>query len=209
MDEMTFTETQKALATGLFAIGAIKFGAFRLKLHETNPSAPLSPIYIDLRLLRSSPDVMDLATDALGEIATSLRYDRLADIPIGSSPIVAILSHKVRKPLITPRPAKTHGTGGEISGSYSQGETILLVDDLISKADSKFEAIRILEAAGLRVKDVLVIVDREQGGARQLAEAGYILHAVMKVSDLLKFYLTSGMIDEARYSECISYLSSS
>lgn len=209
MTNSELSDVQKALALGLFEIGAVKFGAFRLKLHETNPAAPLSPLYIDLRLLRSSPQVMDVATDALLEIARSLEYDRLADIPIGSSPIVAVLAYKARKPMVTPREAKTHGTGGEISGSFSPGETILLVDDLISRADSKFEAIRILEANGLRVRDVLVIVDREQGGARQLAEAGYALHAVVKVSALLSFYLETGKIDENRYREVTAYLSTS
>jgi hypothetical protein len=51
-------KNREQLAVELLNIGAIKFGNFRLKLHEKNPDAPLSPIYIDLRLLRSSSSSM-------------------------------------------------------------------------------------------------------------------------------------------------------
>ena len=65
-DEMT--ATQRAFADALLACGAVKFGAFRLKLHEREPDAPLSPIYVDLRVLRSWPDAIDTAVAVLAEM---------------------------------------------------------------------------------------------------------------------------------------------
>ena len=59
------TPKQRAFADGLLASGAVKFGAFRLKLHETQPDAPLSPMYVDLRVLRSFPDALDATVAAL------------------------------------------------------------------------------------------------------------------------------------------------
>ena len=58
-------ERQRGFADALLGCKA-KFGAFRLKLHETLPEAPLSPIYLDLRVLQSFPDAMDAAVAALG-----------------------------------------------------------------------------------------------------------------------------------------------
>ena len=96
-------ETTSSLAMGLMQVKAVRFGQFRLKLHEKNPTAPLSPIYIDLRVLRSHPDVMDLVVEEYGELISPLRFDLLADIPTAATPIVAILSNKIRVPMISPR----------------------------------------------------------------------------------------------------------
>lgn len=204
-------ESLKLLADGLFRIGAIKFGEFKLKLHEKNPNAPLSPIYIDLRILRSFPDEMDLVVGAfIGKIGSQvghLHYDLLADIPLSISPVVAIVSNKTRNPMVTPRTdVKDRGAKASILGSFAKGQTALVMDDLITKADSKLEAIEILEAGGLKVEDVLVLVDREQGGAEQLRDRGYTLHSVFKLSELLDYYLESGQIDQNMHDKVTEYI---
>src|SRR3712207_6699196 len=81
------------LARALVEAGAIQFGAFRLKLHEERPDAPLSPLYINLRLLRSHPNQMDVAVAAYRSLLAGLEFDVLADVPMAATPFVAILSH--------------------------------------------------------------------------------------------------------------------
>lgn len=202
------TEKQRAFADALLACGAVQFGAFRLKLHETQPDAPLSPIYVNLRVLRSYPDAMDAAVAALAELirADGIACDRYADIPMAATPLVAVLAHVTRVPQITPREPKTHGLAGTIDGAFAPGETVLVIDDLVTHADSKIEAIRVLEGNGLVVRDVAVLVDREQGGPRQLAAAGYTLHAAVRLSQLLDHWRTSGGIDEAMYVRVVEYM---
>ncbi len=205
------TSKQRAFADGLLASGAVKFGAFRLKLHETQPNAPLAPIYLDLRVLQSFPDAMDAAVATLVELieadkAKGMRFSRYAGIPMAATPLVAVLSHVTRVPMITPREEKSHGAGGTINGAWTPGETALVIDDLVTHADSKLEAIRVLEGAGLVVRDVAVLVDREQGGAEQLATAGYQLHAAVTLSQLLDYWRTSGGIDTATYERVQGYL---
>src|SRR5262245_7112344 len=117
----SLTLRQQAFADHLLASGAVRFGAFRLKLHEQRPEAPLSPIYLNLRVLRSFPDALDATVAALSEMieTRNLRCDRYADVPMAATPIVAVLSHLTRIPMITPRPeAKTHGLGGNIDGAF-------------------------------------------------------------------------------------------
>jgi len=201
------TETQQAFADALLETGAVKFGAFRLKLHEKQPDAPLSPIYVDLRTLRSFPDALDEAVVTLVEmIATrGLAFDLYADVPQAATPLVAVLTHVTRIGMITPREAKTHGSGDAINGAYTPGQTVLVIDDLVTRAESKLEAIRFLEANGLLVRDVAVLVDREQGGAEQLAAAGYQLHAAVTLSQLLDHWRATGGIDEATYEQVRAY----
>jgi orotate phosphoribosyltransferase len=204
------TEKQEILASDLFEVGAIKFGAFKLKLHEKVPDAPLSPLYIDLRILRSFPKVLRNTIEVFKELVAGLKFDLLADIPTAATPFVAILSYEMGIPMISPRKdEKTHGLSRRIDGVFQTGQRVLLLDDLITKADSKFEAIQVLQENGLHVQDVLVLVDREQGGARQLEEAGYRLHAVFKLKDLLRYYLTKGKLEPARYEEIMQYLAMS
>ena len=79
--------------------------------------------------------------------------------------------------MIYPRKeVKTYGTKAEIEGEYHAGETIVVIDDLATTGGSKFEAIEKLTGAGLVVKDVVVLVDRQSGAKESLERAGY-LHA--------------------------------
>lgn len=108
--------------------------------------------------------------------------------------------------MITPRQAKTHGLAGAIDGDYVPGEIALVIDDLVTQAESKLEAIAVLEGAGLVVRDVAVLVDREQGGAGQLADAGYALHAAVTLRQLLGYWRVSGGIDEQTFVTVQRYL---
>lgn len=194
------------LARAIHAAGAVRFGAFRLKLHEQRPDAPLSPVYIDLRVLRSFPESMDVAVAAYRTLLQSVRCELLADVPMAGTPFVAILSHLTRIPQITPRQPKTHGSGATIDGTYTPGQTAVVIDDLVTKADSKLEAIARLESGGLVVRDVLVLIDREQGGAEQVANAGYTLHAALRFSELLAIYRRTGVLDEPTYQRITAYV---
>lgn len=196
-----------ALARDLFNIGAIKFGAFRLKLHEKNPDAPLSPIYIDLRVLRSFPGVLRDTAYALCQLTDPLPFDLYADVPTASTPIVTLMSSTTSIPMISPRiGAKGHGTMSLIDGVYQPGQVVLVVDDLITTSASKLEAISVLESAGLYVKDVAVLVDREQGGGEELRDRGYQLFSVFTLRELLGVYKSLELINQETHERVVEYL---
>lgn len=202
------TPAQRAFADGLLTSGAVKFGAFRLKLHETQPDAPLSPMYVDLRVLQSFPNAQDAAVAALREFIAHerLKFDRYAGVPMAATPMVAILSHLTRTPMMTPRPeTKTHGAGGNINGAFTPGETALVIDDVVTHAESKLEAAHLLEANGLVVHDVVVLIDREQGGPAAIAAAGYTLHAAVTISQLLEYWRETGGITQEDYDRVQAY----
>lgn len=203
---------KRSVADSLFQVGAIRFGAFYLKLHEKNPDAPLASIYVNLRVLRSYPRLLKNVAELLkGEIRRlkkdfALNFDCYADVPTAATPIVIVLSQLTNTPVITPRENKAYGPLGNIDGIFDPGQAVLLLDDLITKADSKIEAIRILESNRLTVRDVLVFIDRGQGGAEQLKEFGYNLYSVFKLSELLYWYLYTKKINQKKYDEIMNYL---
>ncbi|MDA1337517.1 MAG: hypothetical protein O3C23_02005 [bacterium] len=217
--QTALTTQYQGLAKMLLDIEVIKFGAFRLKLHEANPTAPLSPIYIDFRVIRSFPDARTLVVgmyhQELAKIQNSARilnardlpFDVLADVPTAATPFVAILAHELQVPMVTPRRGeKTHGSGAAIDGAFLPGQRALVIDDLVTKAGSKLKAIETLENGGLVVSDVLVILDREQGGKEELEARGYNLHSIFNLSTLLTWYAGGGLISEEKYDEAMAYL---
>lgn len=195
------------LADLAFEIGAVKFGAFRIKLHETQPDAPLSPIYLNFRLLRSYPEALGFVAELFLKMAAPLQFELLADIPTAITPIVAVMAYFGKFPMISPRAsAKSYGMGVSIDGEYRAGQRVLLVDDVISAGDSKFDAIQKLQTAGLVVEDILVVVDRQQGGTAMLQEKGFRPHAIATIGQLLDRYRATGAIDADRYQQVVAYL---
>lgn len=170
----------QSLALTLFEIEAVRFGNFALHSGRT------SPIYIDLRLLASYPDVLRQAARAYRHLLNTLTFDLLAATPLAGLPIGTALSLDMNLPLIYPRQsAKGHGTGKQIEGKWEQGQTAVVIDDLITSGDSLLQGVVVLEAAGLTVSDAVVLIDREQGGRQTLRSQGYNLHSALTLSNLL------------------------
>jgi len=192
---------KKELALALHKIGAVKFGEFSLK------SGMKSPIYIDLRILVSHPELLGQIADEMIALAKPLKFDRIAGIPYTALPIATAISLKTQWPMLYARKeVKDYGTQRKLEGVFKPGETVLIVDDLITTGESKFETIAPFEAAGLKVKDVVVLVNREQGGKRLLEAKGYHLHAVLGIHEMLEILKKEGKMDESTVENVLAFL---
>jgi uridine monophosphate synthetase len=150
---------------------------------------------------------MNSAIEVYKELTNDLKFDCWADVPTAATPIVAILFHETGIPMISPRAEeKQYGTKNQIDGSFKEGQVALLVDDLITRADSKIQIISILEENNLKINDVVVLIDREQGGVQELGIRGYACHVAFGLRELLDFYLHSGKINHSDFDRTISYL---
>ncbi len=192
------------IADGLLSAGCIKFGNFTLK------SGLQSPIYIDLRQIITYPKLLEQIGTAYLPLLKDLTFDRIAGLPYAAIPIATAVSLQGNYPMIYPRKeVKTYGTKAEIEGEYHAGETVVVLDDLATTGGSKFEAIEKLTGVGLLVKDVVVLVDRQSGAKESLAQAGYSMHAVLTISQLLEYWEENGMVEKDKIEETKKFLSQS
>jgi uridine monophosphate synthetase len=190
------------LADGLLEAGCVKFGQFTLK------SGLVSPIYLDLRLLTGYPELLGRVASAYQAILTRLRFERLAALPYAALPIATAISLQGAWPLIYPRKeSKPYGTKAEIEGGYHPGELVAVIDDLATTGGSKFEAIEKLTFAGLQVKDIVVLIDRQSGAKAALAQAGYELHSVFTLSALLDHWQANGKVPADKLAETRAFIS--
>jgi uridine monophosphate synthetase len=206
---------------------AIEFGAFRLKLHEKKPNAPLSPFFINIRnkdnQTRPGPlEVSDydfIARSILQVIKESgIVFDAIAGIPRAGDPIVDAIEK-----LMDYLPGMDQGDSRiirlakeEKDGArriipmpgfeYKKGERVLLIDDLVTKADTKLEAIRAVESQGAIVAGLIVLVDRLQGGSDEIKKAGYEIRCAFTIRELLDFYVQEKLIEADKYHEAIEYI---
>ena len=203
MTKTSFDAHLISLADGLLSAGCIKFGDFTLK------SGLQSPIYIDLRQIISYPKLLADIAQAYLPLLSTLHFSRIAGLPYAAIPIATAISLAGNYPMIYPRKeVKTYGTKAEIEGEYHPGETVLVIDDLATTGGSKFEAIEKLTGAGLVVKDVVVLVDRQSGAKESLAQAGYAMHAVLTISQLLDYWEMTGKVDKNKITETRDFLQS-
>jgi uridine monophosphate synthetase len=185
----------------LHDLGCIQFGNFILV------SGHQSPIYIDLRRLMSSPSLLRRAARAYADLIRSLSFDHLAAVPYAALTIGTAVSLTINRSLIYPRKdIKVHGTGRSIEGRFSAGEKVVIVEDVITTGGSVLSAIESLEIAGLVVEDVVVLIDREQGGRQTLLERGYHLQAAFRLSDILDVLHQAGRISTEKFTEVKVYL---
>jgi len=192
------------LALALADIGGVRLGDFTLR------SGQRSPIYIDLRLLVSHPNVLRDVARAYAQVLRPLAFDRLAAIPYTALPIGTAVSLELGCPLIYPRKeVKGYGTKRAVEGEFQKGERVVVLDDLITTGASKLQAIAPMEDLGLQVKDVVVFIDREQGGREYLEKRGYRLHAVFGLGEILDVLAQHGRISTAQRDEVKAFLAGS
>jgi uridine monophosphate synthetase len=166
------------LLAALADLEAIRFGTFTLR------SGATSPVYVDCRRILGSPRLLGaLAAKLTRQIGPG---DIVAGVPTAGVPLGTAVSLLSGRPLVYPRSAaKAHGTGRRVEGFWSAGDRVVLVDDVATRGTSLLEAASTLREAGLVVERALVLVDRGDGAAERLADAGITLHALYTLADVL------------------------
>ena len=189
----TISPGLQSLVIELYHFGAVKFGTFTLA------SGIQSPIYVDLRLLVSKPAVLAKAAAAYATLVADLAGDRLAGVPYAALPIGTAVAIAADRPLIYPRKeVKEHGLGKLIEGAWEPGERVIVIEDLITSGGSTIKTAEVLRNAGLVVEDVVVLIDREQGGVANLAQAGIRTHSVFTLTQMMDVLVAAGLLDTAK-----------
>lgn len=189
------------LIIDLFDINAVKFGQFKLK------SGILSPIYIDLRITISYPHILESVSEAMWDKIKDLKFDLVAGVPYTALPFATVLSLKHTTPMVMRRKeVKDYGTKKAIEGAYHEGQTCLIVEDLVTSGSSVFETIEPLEHEGLKITDIVVLLDREQGARATIENKGYHLHSVITMTELLDTLKKEEKITDEQYDEVQEFI---
>ncbi|MEK7212923.1 MAG: orotate phosphoribosyltransferase [Patescibacteria group bacterium] len=193
----------KELILKLFEINAVKFGEFKLK------SGLMSPIYIDLRVTVSYPEVLKLVATAMWDKVKEIKFDLLCGVPYTALPIATVISVEHGVPMIMRRKeVKDYGTKKALEGHFTAGQNCLVVEDLVTSGSSVFETIEPLQLEGLKVTDIVVLVDREQGGKKHLQEKGYNLHSVLTISEMLEVLVKENKLDAEMVKKVTDFIKS-
>jgi orotate phosphoribosyltransferase/uridine monophosphate synthetase len=198
------------LAQTLFDLGGVKFGNFTV-----SESAVSSPVFVNPKVLISNPTALRVASKLMQQeidLAQSLRRPRVhpfsvvAGVPVGGLLLASAYSLETNIPLIYAR-TRPEGTGKRgIEGHFNQGDSVLLIDDLITRGSSILETTALLEENGLKVRDVIVLIDREHGAVERLHRHGYNLISILKLDVMLTHYMSRSLISEETYRTCAEYL---
>ncbi|MEB3336179.1 MAG: bifunctional orotidine-5'-phosphate decarboxylase/orotate phosphoribosyltransferase [Leptolyngbyaceae bacterium] len=185
----------------LYEIGCLTFGTY------VQASGATFPYYIDLRTIISNPQIFHKILNAYAEILKDLQFDRIAGIPYGSLPTATGLALHLHYPMIFPRKeVKAHGTRRLVEGHFQPGETVVVVDDILISGKSAIEGAEKLQSVGLKVKDIVVFIDHEQGVRDRLRERGYCSHAVLKISEIAETLYETNRITEPEFKSLVAEL---
>lgn len=184
-------KTKKEFFLSAYKLGIIKFGKFTLK------SGIQSPFYVDLRPLVSDPGILRTLSHQLLEVSRNDRYDLICGVPYAALPMAASMSLESGLPLIMKRKeAKGYGTKKLIEGIYSEGQNCLVVEDVITSGKSLLETIPEIEKEGLKVTDIVVVLDREQGGKQLLEAQGYRVHVLLSITEAVEILKEHHLLEE-------------
>ncbi|MBI2258133.1 MAG: orotate phosphoribosyltransferase [Flavobacteriia bacterium] len=148
---------------------AIKLAEFLLqikaiKLQTTNPfiwaSGWKSPIYCDNRVTLSHPKVRTYIRQSFSELIVEKfgKPNIIAGVATGGIPHGVLVAQDLGIPFIYVRNSpKGHGLGKVIEGYYEEGQSVVVIEDLISTGSSSLEAVKNLKEAKLNVKGLVAI----------------------------------------------------
>lgn len=151
-----------------------------------------SDFYVDARQTTLHPEgaacIAELVLDLLEEDVVGVGGPVTGADPIAGA--VAALSHLRGRPVagfMVRKEPKGHGLKLWVEGraNLPDGARVAMVEDTVTTGGSLIRAIERVEADGLEVAQVIVVVDREEGARERLAEAGYDLVALTGRRELL------------------------
>ncbi len=166
----------------------------------TLASGAQSDLYVDARVTTLDPRGALL----IGRVGWQLvkrtaetrnvRVDAIGGLTMGADPVALSIgiasriddSQNTLQVFTVRKAAKDHGRQKRIEGNFAKGDSVVVVDDVITTGGSTLQAIDAIEEAGGRVAFVLVLMDRQEGGRAAIEQRGHAVVSIFTRADLLR-----------------------
>jgi orotate phosphoribosyltransferase len=148
-----------------------------------------SRYYLDKYRFETVPDLLEALGARLAAKAAEVEPDavRLAGPELGAVALAAAASLASRLPFLIVRgEAKAHGTANRIEGAYTEGERVVLIEDVVTSGGAAVDAVRAVRQAGLECRAAICVIDREEGGVDTLARLGVRLHPLFSAAQVVQ-----------------------
>jgi orotate phosphoribosyltransferase len=169
--------TRQQLAARIAEVSLLR-GEFILR------SGRKSNYYLDKYRFETQPDVLLELGKLFAEKVTA-KVDRIAGAELGAVPLAAATAMACGKPFVIVRnQKKDYGTGKLVEGVLNAGETVLIVEDVLTTGGQVLEAAKSLKDAGAKIDRIVAVIDRMEGARQNIESAGYVFEALFTTVDL-------------------------
>lgn len=163
---------------------ALRFGDFTLA------SGKKAKYYLDGKQVTLDPYGAKLVAEGILDLLDAEGMPKaIGGMSIGADPItssVVVMSAVRGTPIVgflVRKQSKGHGTNQYIEGPVKHGDTVAIVEDVVTTGGSSLEAIERVEGFGLKVQRIIAIIDRMEGGAEAFAKRGYTFSSLLSIRD--------------------------
>ena len=169
--------TREQLAARIAEVALLR-GEFTLR------SGRKSNYYLDKYRFETQPDVLRALGELFAQHVTA-KTDRIAGAELGAVPLAAAAGMASGKPILFIRnQKKDYGTANQIEGVLNAGESVLLVEDILTTGGQVLEAAKAITDAGCQVEKIVGTIDRLEGARQNIESAGYTLETLFTIEDL-------------------------
>jgi orotate phosphoribosyltransferase len=155
-------------------------------------SGRVSEYYVNCKQILSHPRYRRMMAELIAERLAGWDVQAVGGMEIGAIPIATAVSDYVfdrtgreLRTFVVRKKPKDHGMKHAVDGAFQAGDRVLIVDDVLTTGQATIDAIAQARAAGLDVRQALVLVDRQEDNGRQRVEAlGVPLTSLLTLQDL-------------------------
>ena len=169
--------TRNELARRIADVALLR-GEFTLR------SGRKSNYYLDKYLFETQPDILRELGKMFAERIPA-GVTRIAGPELGAIALAAAASMASGKPFVIVRnQKKDYGTSKLVEGVLEDGDTVVLVEDVLTTGGQVLEAAKSLEAAGAKIDRIIGVIDRQEGARQAIEEAGYAFESLFTTDEL-------------------------
>ncbi|MFZ5908324.1 MAG: orotate phosphoribosyltransferase [Nitrospirota bacterium] len=157
-------------------------------------SGRMSNYYFNCKAVTLHPEGMYLIGNTVFEIIQDLDVQGIGGLTLGADPIANAVSYtsflkgKPIEAFVVRKSPKSHGTMQWIEGNITKGDDVVIVDDVITTGKSTIEALTRAKEAGLEIRKVIALIDRQEGGREAVEALGYKLDAVITRDEVMAHF---------------------